>query len=233
MSDYLINFSDSCITAKFVQRAKRFLIEVLYKEKKFWAHTNNTGSMLGLLNPGNDVLLSYSNNPKRKYAYTLELIKKFDFWVGVNTMIPNKILYLAWKNNCIPELKKYNSFQKEKKIGKSRLDAFLEGPDGELWIEAKNVTLVEDDVAFFPDAVTERGQKHIKELIELSKSNKRVALFFLIQRPDSKCFAPADFIDLKYSKLFYEAIKHGIEIWPYTCIISNFGIKLDKRLNVL
>jgi len=233
MSDYLINFSDSCITAKFVQRAKRFLIEVLYNEKKFWAHTNNTGSMLGLLNPGNDVLLSYSNNPKRKYAYTLELIKKYDFWVGVNTMIPNKILYLAWKNNYIPELKKYKSFQKEKKIGKSRLDAFLKGPDGELWIEAKNVTLVEDDVAYFPDAVTERGQKHIKELIEISKSNKRVALFFLIQRPDSKCFAPADFIDLNYSKLFYEAINHGIEIWPYTCIISNSGIKLGKRLKVL
>lgn len=228
----LITFSDSCINAKFIQRKKRFLVEVLYEKKYFWVHTNNTGSMLGLLKPEREVFLSHSSNPNRKYAYTLELIKLFDFWVGVNTLVPNRILFLGWQNNVIPELKGYKTFKREKRVGNSRLDAFLQGPDGDLWVEAKNVTLVEDGVAFFPDAITTRGQKHIQELIKISKSGKRVALFFLIQRPDSKCFAPADFIDYNYSKLLYDAIENGIEIWPYTVNISKSGIELGSRLRL-
>lgn len=233
-----IAFPAPCRRAIFVRRFKRFTVEATAidgpdKGTLLAAHTNNTGSMMGLLRPGSVALLSPAVNPARKLKYTLEGLELAGSMVGVNTLTPNRMLYAAWKTGAMEELDGYGHFKKEAAIGRSRLDAYLSGPRGELWVECKNVTMVEDDVARFPDAVTERGQKHLRELMALAETGVRVALFFLVQRTDGSCFGPADFIDPVYAELFYEALETGVEAWPYVAHVDAAGITLGHRLKVV
>ncbi|NDV18242.1 DNA/RNA nuclease SfsA [Pseudodesulfovibrio sp. JC047] len=233
-----LEFHAPCRKAAFIRRIKRFTVEATAltgpdSGEMLKAHTNNTGSMLGLLHPGSTALLSPAANPHRKLKYTLEALDCAGTMVGVNTLTPNRMLYRAWETDAIPEMRGYDHFKKEASVGKSRLDAHLSGPSGELWVECKNVTLVEDDVACFPDAVTERGQKHLRELMSLATTGARVALFFLIQRADGHCFGPADFVDPVYAELFYEAIAKGVEVWPYEAHVTTRGITLGRRLAVV
>lgn len=231
-------FDAPCREASFIRRYKRFTVEATAlsgadKGELLLAHTNNTGAMLGLLREGNRALLSPASNPKRKLKYTLEALELAGTFVGVNTLTPNRMLYRAWEMGAMPELAGYDHFKKEAKVGQSRLDAYLSGEKGELWVECKNVTMVEDQVACFPDAITERGQKHLRELMALAKTGVRVALFFLIQRPDGDCFGPADVIDPAYAELFYEALSMGVEAWPYVAHVDENGISLGERLEVV
>jgi sugar fermentation stimulation protein A len=205
-------------------------VEVEAEGEQFWVHCNNSGSMLGILKPGVRVLISPAPHQDRRLPYTLEMVWLNSIWVGVNTLAPNRILHLAWKAGILPEVYGYEHFRKEARIGESRLDAVLGGPRGTLWIETKNVTLVEDDVAYFPDAITTRGQKHVRELIHLAHQGTRVACFYLVQRADARCFGPADFIDSTFADLFWEALQEGVEVWPYQAIVSPQGISLGRRL---
>jgi sugar fermentation stimulation protein A len=233
-----IPFHAPCRRAAFIRRIKRFTVEATAldgpdKGALLAAHTNNTGSMLGLLRPGSKALLSPAANPDRKLKYTLEGLELAGAMVGVNTLTPNRMLYAAWRAGAMPEMDGYGHFQKEAKVGQSRLDAHLTGDPGDLWVECKNVTMVEDDVALFPDAITERGQKHLRELMALAATGARVALFFLVQRPDGHCFGPADMIDPVYAELFYEALDAGVEAWPYVAEVDESGITLGRRLKVV
>lgn len=233
-----IPFSSPCRRASFIRRYKRFTVEATALEgsdkgEMLLAHTNNTGTMLGLLRAGSEALLSPADNPKRKLKYTLEALSLAGNFVGVNTLTPNRMLKLAWETGAIPEMVGYDHFKSEAKVGQSRLDAFLSGPDGEMWVECKNVTMVEDDVACFPDAVTERGQKHMRELMALAEAGARVAVFYLVQRPDGRCFGPADVVDPVYADLFYEALDKGVEAWPYVAEVDETGITLGRRLEVV
>jgi sugar fermentation stimulation protein A len=233
ISPLLIEFPNDSFVAVFLRREKRFLIEAERDGRRFWAHCNNSGSMLGLLRRGSDVLLSVSPNKSRRLPFTLELIKHDDHWVGVNTLVPNRLLRAAWDRGVLPEVAGCNRFISEQTSGLSRLDAVLDGPEGPVWIEAKNVTLVEDDVACFPDAVTTRGQKHLGELTALACTGQRAACFYLVQRSDASCFAPADFIDQDYARLFWKAVEAGVEIWPYEAVVTTLGIGLGRKLQVL
>ncbi|MEF2229791.1 MAG: DNA/RNA nuclease SfsA [Pseudodesulfovibrio sp.] len=231
-------FPVPCRRAVFLGRHKRFTVRARAGDgpdrgSEILAHTNNTGSMLGLLRPGSEALLSPATGPGRKLPYTLEALSLFGAWVGVNTLTPNRMLHAAWRAGAMPELDGYDGFRKEAAVGESRLDARLDGPAGTLWVECKNVTLVEDDVAQFPDAVTERGQKHLRELMRLKGAGARVALFFLVQRPDGRCFGPADVVDPAYARLFYEALDAGVEAWPYAAHVDESGIRLDGRLELV
>jgi len=230
MTQPLITFPPGAKKALFIQRKQRFLVEVETEEGPVWIHTNNSGSMLGLLQPGAEVWMSPATTPGRRLPYTLELIKIQGFWVGVNTMTPNRLLYRAWESGRLPETEGYDVFRKEAKIENSRLDGFLSGPNGAIWVEAKNVTMVEDEIAAFPDAVTQRGQKHLSLLMSLRSPKARVANFYLIQRPDGKCFGPADYIDPEYARLFWRSREAGVEIWPYRAVVSPAGIDLGPRL---
>ncbi|GAB6111253.1 DNA/RNA nuclease SfsA [Desulfomicrobium salsuginis] len=194
------------------------------------AHTNNSGSMLGLLRPGMEVFLSPAASPGRRLPYTLELVRPSGDWIGVNTLTPNRLLKRAWETRALKELDAYTDFTAEAKWGDSRLDAKLTGPDGEFWIEAKNVTMVEDGVACFPDAVTERGQKHLLELMALAKRGVRVGVFLAVQRPDGQCFGPADFIDPRFAELFWQALDRGVEFFPHVVHATPEGIALGRRL---
>lgn len=229
----VIEFPEKSLIARFCRREKRFLVEVESHGERFWVHCNNSGTMLGLLRPGAEVLISPARTPGRRLPYTLELIRLDNMWVGVNTLTPNRMLRKAWELSLIPELAPYTAYKSEARFASSRLDARLTGTIGTLWIEAKNVTLVEDGVAYFPDAVTQRGQKHLRELMELARTGCRVACFYLIQRPDARCFAPADFIDENFSTLFYQALGAGVEAWPYQASVSPKGIRLASPLPLL
>lgn len=155
------------------------------------------------------------------------------FWVGVNTSTPNRMLEAAFHAGRLPFAQGYTTLVREAKRGQSRLDGLLTAPDlPPLWVECKNVTMVEDNAACFPDAASERGQKHLRELMDIVACGERAAMFYLVQRPDGECFAPADFIDPAYAALFYEALSAGVEMYPFRALVSPAGIDLGPTLPV-
>ncbi len=219
----------------FEGRSKRFLVSCRIQGKSQIIHSNNTGSMLGLTKKGLPVLASYSANPKRKLPYTQEAVylgsQDHGFWVGVNTSVPNRMLAQAHACGCLPAEKGYVSLRREVVRNASRLDGLLEGEGlPRLWVECKNVTLVEDDIAIFPDAVSQRAVKHLHELTDIVLSGERAAMFYLVQRPDARCFGPADCIDPDYAAAFWEAVDKGVEIWAYHAIVTPQGVTLAERL---
>ncbi|WP_319762966.1 DNA/RNA nuclease SfsA [Maridesulfovibrio sp.] len=236
MSELLIFYPQGCRRALFVRRYKRFTVEAMLDGELVGVHTNNTGSMLGLLREGQEIFISPAQNPKRKLKWTLEAVMPFGDMIGVNTAVPNKMLQLAFEAGQLSEAEGYTTLKREAKVGNSRLDGLFTDDSGKLpklWVECKNVTLVEDDVACFPDAQTERGRKHIVELMDLASKGDRVALFFFVQRNDGNCFGPADFIDPEYADLFYKAVQSGVECWAYEAVINSSGIGLGRRLSVV
>ena len=242
----LLPFPEGCVIARFVRREKRFFVHVAIDGRPDVAHTNNTGSMLGLLRPGTPVLLSPASNPERRLRWTLELVwvgtelnpreseaertsenRGRGFWVGVNTGTPNRLLRAAFYAGKLPWAAGYTRFTGEKTRGDSRLDALLEGPGlPRLWVECKNVTLAEDDVALFPDAVSARGLKHLEALADIVRDGERGAMFYCIQRPDACCFAPAEMIDPAYTETCRKVSDIGVEIYPHQTVISPRGIDI-------
>ena len=166
-----MNFEDKLIPGEFVKRYKRFFVDVKIRGKIITAHCPNTGSMQGLLNAGNKVYLTKSNNPKRKLRYTLQIIEDNRSKVGVNTHLTNRIVLDALKNNLIKNFKNLEKIQQEVKFGENtRFDFLVTTKNKNIFIEVKNVTLSRQKMlAEFPDAVTERGLKHINELLKAKK----------------------------------------------------------------
>lgn len=246
-SRLLLPFPSGCRSTSFLRREKRFTAITMDGGLELRAHTNNTGSMLGLLRPGTLALLSPAQNPERTLKWTLEALAlpgghrgpsggQAPAWVGVNTLTPNRMLAAAWRAGLLPEAAPYGRFTPEAKTGDSRLDGLFEASKGDapslppLYVECKNVTLVEDGQAQFPDAASERGQKHLGELIRLRAQGCRAALFFLVQRPDGDCFAPAEAIDPAYAAGLAEALRAGVEVWAWRAVVSKAGIALGQRL---
>lgn len=232
MNDHiLLPLPAGCIEGRFIRRVKRFSVEFEYNGCSLWGHSNNSGSMLGLNRPGMPVLLAPAPNPERKLPYTLELVKPGDGWVGVNTLTPNCLLRRAFDAGLLPWATGYETFRPEVKLGQSRIDALLTGPDlPPLWVECKNVTLVEDGVAAFPDAVSLRGQKHLGEMIEIVRNGGRAAFFYCVQRTDGQCFAPADYVDPDYARIFYESLDAGVEAYAHVCRADPHGVRLGEIL---
>ena len=216
-----------------IRRYKRFLADVELKDGTIvTAHCPNTGSMAGCSQPGQPVYLSTHNNPKRKLKYTWELIKMPTSLVGVNTLVPNRLVVESIRAGVVPELSGYESVDQEVKINDhTRLDFMLTGYRGKrCYGEIKNCTLVNDGVAAFPDAVTARGLKHIAELEALAESGHRCVMFYFIQRMDARVFKPADHIDPEYGKGLRRALRSGVEILAYDVTIDLDGIRLNRRI---
>jgi sugar fermentation stimulation protein A len=215
-----------------VKRYKRFFADIeLDTGELITAHCPNTGPMTGVYLPGNRVMVSKSDNPKRKLAYTWELIEVHDnepTWVGVNTGLPNRVVKSVLEARAIPELGRYDQVQSEVTYGrdrKSRVDFVLtgEGDAPPIYIEVKNTTWVQGRLAMFPDTVTTRGQKHLRELTDLTDA-KAVMLYF-INRGDCDRFAPGDSADPTYGMLLREAIAQGLQVLPCRFDISPAGIR--------
>ncbi|MDL2285138.1 DNA/RNA nuclease SfsA [Desulfovibrio sp. OttesenSCG-928-F07] len=233
-ANIILPLPQNCIEGRFIQRVKRFSVEFEYNGALHWAHSNNSGSMLGLMRKGCPILLSKAANINRKLPYTLELVKPHSYWIGVNTLTPNRLLKAAFERGLLPWAKGYTTFKAEAKRGESRLDALLTGPKlPPLWVECKNVTLVEDDTASFPDAVSVRAHKHLNEMMSIVKSGERAAFFYCIQRPDAKCFGPADYVDPVYAELFYQSLAAGVEAYPHHAPVSTQGIGFGHILPIV
>ncbi|MDY0360401.1 MAG: DNA/RNA nuclease SfsA [Desulforegulaceae bacterium] len=224
------------LKGKLVKRYKRFLADIkLDSGELITAHCANSGSMKGCIMEGADVYVSPQNRPERKLKYTWELIKMPDSLVGVNTSIPNKLVKSAIESKKIKQFEKYPKVISEVKTSdKTRLDLMLlDEFDNKFYVEIKNCTLVENGKAMFPDAVTTRGQKHLKELMDLKEKGYYSAVFFLIQRMDAKCFSPADHIDPEYGKLLRKAFEKGVDIVAFdTCLTKN-SIEIRENIKVV
>ena len=216
-----------------VKRYKRFLTDVkLNAGNIVTAHCPNTGSMKGCCESGRPVYLSFHDNPKRKLKYTWELIEMHTSLVGVNTLVPNRLVFESAKAGVVPELSGYETIEREVKISdRSRIDLALTAVDRRrCYVEIKNCTLVDNGVALFPDAVTSRGLKHIIELQNLVNSGYRCVMFYFIQRMDAEIFKPADHIDSEYGKALRHAVKRGLEVLVYDVAIDLDGIKLNRKI---
>ena len=227
-----MNFKNRLISGLFIERYKRFFVDVKINNKIITAHCPNTGSMYGLLKRGNKVWVSKSNNPNRKLKYTLEIIEDNNSKVGVNTHSSNKIVYHALQNNLIDEFKNVLNIKTEKKFGlNTRFDFLITNKKYRSFIEVKNVTLSrEKTLAEFPDAVTTRGLKHINELLKASKKNYKIFILYLIQRDDCKLFTIAKDIDPNYAIALSKAVKNKLKILCYDCKFSSKGIKLNNKV---
>ena len=227
-----MRFPTNLIRGALMQRYKRFLADVrLATGEVVTAHCTNTGSMLGCKEPGSAVYLSLSPNKGRKLAYTWEMIQVERNWVGINTMHPNRLVAEAIAAGAIPELCGYETIRREVKVSAhSRLDLCLEGSHGCCFVEVKNVTLSFDRAAAFPDAVSERATKHLKELIRLKRKGHRTAVVFVVQRSDCDYFRPADEIDPEYGRWLRKALKAGVEALPYHAEVTPRQIVLTHRL---
>ncbi|NOY79295.1 MAG: DNA/RNA nuclease SfsA [Calditrichaeota bacterium] len=228
-----MEFQVPLVEGVLVKRYKRFLADIrLNTGEMVTAHCPNSGSMMGLVNPGSPVRLSVSRNPKRKLNYTWEMVKADGVWVGINTNYPTRLVIEGFEQGSIPEFASYRSVRKEVTAGNSRLDLHFTGPRGTLWVELKNVTLVSDNVARFPDAVTVRGHKHVRELTALCKRGEPAAIFFVIQREDVDWFTPADAIDPQFGQLLREAARQGVSLWAYRWQVSPAGIQMLGKVPV-
>ena len=227
-----MNFENKLISGIFIKRYKRFFVDVQIKNKLITAHCPNTGSMQGLLKEGNKIWLSKSNNPNRKLKYTLQIIEDGNSKVGVNTHLTNKIVLDALENNLIREFSKNIEIKPEVKFGENtRFDFLIADKNYKAFIEVKNVTLArKPKIAEFPDSITSRGAKHIRELIKASKKGYKIYIAFIIQREDCDQLAIASDIDPEYSRLLSKAIKEKLNILCYDCKFSSKGIKLNKKI---
>ena len=229
-----MNFENKLISGVFIKRYKRFFIDAQIKDKLVTAHCPNTGSMQGLLDKGNKIWLSESNNPNRKLKYTVQIIESNGSKVGVNTHLTNKIFQNALESNMIKEFDNDIKIKPEIKFGQNtRFDFLISKKNYKALIEVKNVTLKrKSKIAEFPDAITSRGAKHIDELIKASKKGYKVFIAFVIQREDCDQFTIAEDIDPEYSKLLSNAVKKKLNVLCYDCKFSSKGIKLNRKINI-
>ena len=228
-----MKFKKKLLQGALIKRYKRFFVDIKYQNITTTAHCPNSGSMMGLLNKGNSVWFSKSDNPKRKLKYTLEIVEVNKTLVGINTQLTNKIVLEALNKKRIKNLVKFYNIKTEAKFSdKTRFDFLISNNKEKCFLEVKNVTLVRNDkIAEFPDAVTSRGTKHLKELITAKKKGYESYILYLIQREGCKSFKIAKDIDQEYKITFGEAIKNGVKMLCYDCKLSNEEIRLNNQIN--
>jgi sugar fermentation stimulation protein A len=229
-----MRFPSRLIRGTLVQRYQRFLADLrLPSGEIVTAHCTNTGSMIGCKEPGSVVYISRSDKKGRRLLYTWEIIEVGRTWVGINTMHPNRLVAEGITTGAMAELQGYDNVRREVVTRQgTRLDLCLEGSSGFCFVEVKNVTLAVDGAAAFPDAVSERGTKHLKELMWLRREGHRGAVVFVIQRTDCRIFRPADEIDSEYGRWLRRAIKAGVEALPYVAYVTPKEIILTERLPI-
>ncbi len=223
-------------SAILIKRYKRFLTDIeLSDGSERTIHCANTGAMAGCAEPGSTVWYSTSDNPKRKYPNSWELCHTPQGdWICVNTIRANSLVIEAIKHNRIAEFRQYATMRTEVRYGEenSRIDILLESSDEQqCYVEVKSVTLLENGQGFFPDAVTQRGQKHLRELMAMAQQGHRAVIFFAVLHSGIEKVSPAHHIDPAYAKLLKQAEEAGVEIISYAAEISPQEILLTKRVN--
>lgn len=235
-----MNFDPPLQPAILIRRYKRFLADVRFADgTEVTLHCPNTGSMKHCAPPGAAVLYSDSNNPKRKYRCTLEAVQvAHGHWVGVNTGRANALVAEAIQAHRIPGYKRFKQLKREITFADSRFDLVLYEAQRMTYIEVKSVTLgpgpddPDDGVLMFPDSVTERGQKHLKTLMQVVDEGHRAVLFFCVQHSGAQSVRPADEIDPQYGVLLRQAVAHGVQVIAWKTSISAQAFELECALPV-
>ena len=227
-----MKFKEKLLQGTLIKRYKRFFVDINYNNKVITGHCPNTGSMMGLLDEGNKVWFSKSDDPKRKLKYTLQLIEVNKKKIGINTLLTNKIVLEALNLKKIIKLNKFNNIKNEVKFSENtRFDFLLSNENQKCFLEVKNVTLIrKKKIAEFPDAITSRGTKHLKELINAKKKGYEAYMLYLIQIEGCDSFKIANDIDQEYKIMFDKALKNRVKILCYDCKLNNEEIKLNKQI---
>jgi len=228
---------DNLLKGKLVKRYKRFLADVILDDgSEVTAHCPNTGSMKNCAEPGSRVWLQDSGNPKRKYPLGWELVEvEGQYLACINTSLANKLMREAIEQDVITQLQGYESIRQEVKYGEnSRIDLLLEDAEkGRVWVEIKNVTLLEENNwGSFPDAVTTRGAKHLKELMLMVERGDRAVMLFCVPHTGIQKVRPADHIDPEYGRLLRQAKNVGVEIMAYAAHIDEQQVIIERELPV-
>jgi len=227
-----MKFKERLLQGTLIKRYKRFFVDIKYKNKIITGHCPNTGSMMGLLNKGNKIWFSQSNNLGRKLKYTLEIIEVEKRMVGINTLLTNKIVLEALEQKKIKNLVRFDNIKAEAKFSdNTRFDFLISNNKKKCFLEVKNVTLSrKKEIAEFPDATTTRGTKHLNELINAKKKGYDSYILYLIQREDCTSFKIAEDLDIEYKNVFNKALNNGVKMLCYDCKLNNEEIRLNNQI---
>lgn len=229
-----MKYNKRIIEAEFVKRPNRFQGYVKVDGQEIMAHVPNTGRCRELLIPGCTVQLREELNPNRKTPYSLIAVYKGNELINIDSQAPNKVVEEALLNGKIEKLRKYNNVLREKTFGKSRFDFKLGNDNGEeYYLEVKGVTLEENGWSRFPDAPTDRGRKHVLELIEVIEQGFGGGIMFLIQLENVTKFSPNDVTDPKFGDAVRLAKEKGVDIFAYNCKVDNEGIEMLNPVEVI
>ncbi len=221
------------LTGILQRRYKRFLADVILEDKTMLTvHCPNSGSMRGCSTPGSPVVVSRSDNPRRKYAWTLEMVRENGTWIGVNTSLTNRLVREALENGVIDDFAPVETIRPEVKVENSRLDFLLQGGGRTTYVEVKNCSLAEGGVAMFPDAVTRRGTRHLLELARLHRQGFGAGLIFCVQRGDAAAFRPAAHIDPLYAETLAKVCEQGVRVVAYRAAVSPQRIEIVEKLPI-
>ena len=230
-------YSRKLVEGRLIRRYKRFLADIQLAEGVITAACPNTGSLMGCCEAGSRVWLSESDSATRKYRHTWELVEVGEVMVGINTGLPNALVSEAITNGTIGELSGYAAIRREVAFGeeRSRVDLLLQGAGRkDCYVEVKNVTAAASKgVALFPDCVSERGSKHLRELMRLKARGLRPVQVYCVQRGDVGEVRPADGIDHEYGRTLREAIAAGVEVLAYRAEVTAREIRLAERIPVV
>jgi sugar fermentation stimulation protein A len=232
-----MRFASPLLEGRLIRRYKRFLADVQLPGEVITASCPNTGSMLGCAAAGSRVWLSEHDSATRKYRHTWQIVETGAVMIGINTGLPNKLVEEAIAGGVIAELGGYSTLRREVGYGDegSRVDLVLEGGRRKAcYVEVKNVTAaVKDGVALFPDCVSERGARHLRELMRIKAAGMRPVQLYCVQRGDVNEVRPADDIDGEYGRTLREAIGAGVEVLAYRARVTPDEIRLEERIPVV
>jgi sugar fermentation stimulation protein A len=232
-----MKFAQALIEGRLIRRYKRFLADIQLPAEVITASCPNTGALLGCCAPGSRVWLSEHDSATRKYRHTWQIVEADEVMVGINTGLPNALVEEAIVGGAIPELAGYAQLRREVAYGEeaSRVDFVLEGGRRRAcYVEVKNVTAaVKNGVALFPDCVSERGSRHLRELMRMKAGGLRPVQLYCVQRGDVNEVRPADAIDAEYGRTLREAIDAGVEVLAYRARVTPAEIRLETRIPVI
>jgi sugar fermentation stimulation protein A len=232
-----MKFARKLVEGRLIRRYKRFLADIQLPGEVITAACPNTGSLMGCADAGSRVWLSESDSLTRKYRHTWEIVEVGEVMIGINTSRPNALVAEAIGAGAIAELAGYASLRREVAFGeeRSRVDLLLEDPHRKpCYVEVKNVTAAASGgVALFPDCVSERGAKHLRELMRLKAAGLRPVQLYCVQRGDVREVRPADGIDPQYGRTLREALAAGVEVMAYRAKVTATEIRLEERIPVV
>ncbi len=228
-----MRFDCELIEARFIRRLNRFAALVDMDGDEVMVHVANTGRMRELLTPGRTVLLRPAAKPERKTAFDLMLVDLGFALCSTDSRLPPRLVEQAFLDGRVEQFAGYQEARREVTFEESRFDLMLSSDEGICYVETKSVNLVENRVALFPDAPTERGRKHLGTLVKAVAAGHRAAAFFVIQRQDADSFRPHPTADPAFAEALRDARAHGVEVYAYNCRVTRREIAIQRSIPVM